>query len=255
MKEHYENLLENGFEFDITKYVNGGWNLFKEKAGSFIGFFWLSVLLFISFSSLAFLNPAIGILSLVILYFIIFAGYYSFIKAQINGDAQWNNFFIPWATIVQVLINTFFIFLITLPIYLVMLYIIEFPFDLYFKMIEDFKNSQAILLEIEQWSNENWLRNNLVQYSASIIVGILNTLFMFSYMLIIDKGMKSTDALWLSRKIISKKLIHFILISILVNLILIGGMLFTCFLGTMVVIPLSMCINYYMYDSICNNKN
>ena len=253
MKEHYEDLLENGFEFDYGKFIDGGWNIFKEKASSYIGYFWLSIILFILAVAI-FIIPVIGTIGALGLFMAIQMGYFTFTKAQLNESAEFSNFFDAFKNYWQLLINILFLLIIFLPIYIVMFFLLDPPIGVYMDMINNPENIQASIVEITKWSEENRLRNMLVQYGSSIIIGIINTLFMFSYMFIIDKGMKATDALWLSRKIVSKRFLNFIIMAIAVNAIVFAGILFTCFIGTMVVVPLSMCINYFMYDSICNNK-
>ena len=64
-KVKIEKLIENGYDFDINKYLSEGWDLFKESAGLFILY---ALLIFVINTVVPFAGFVVGA--------VLFAGYY-----------------------------------------------------------------------------------------------------------------------------------------------------------------------------------
>ena len=62
-----EEVLTHGYQFDMGRYMSNGWNIFKQGAGSYIGF---AILYFIIAVVIAFV-PFVNIISSAIQYTLI----------------------------------------------------------------------------------------------------------------------------------------------------------------------------------------
>ena len=79
--EKIQDLIQNGYEFDIGYYLSKGYEIFKENFGNFIGYTVLYLLIVIIGGSI----PGIGIIVSVVLPAPLVAGFY-IVARKINKD-------------------------------------------------------------------------------------------------------------------------------------------------------------------------
>jgi len=78
-----QKLLENGYDFDINKYLSEGWDLFKNSAGLFILY---ALLVFVINSFIPFAGLVVGA--------VLFSGYYlAAHKIETTGTVKLEDFF------------------------------------------------------------------------------------------------------------------------------------------------------------------
>lgn len=251
LKEDFQDIIDNGYEFKLGEYIQGGIDIVKQDMGRFGGF---TVILIVGYILLGVCFVVIANL----LYNYEVIGYlYDYIQ--------------PIGSIVIPLII----------VYMAMGYMVvadkiyhEVPYSFY-DFFKPFKNAKQLLY----YQGVNFLLLSLslipsIIYRICLVNEILITkyyyitystyfsyipiyslliLFSFAPFLIIFGNLKAKDAILISSKIIGKKFLWFLLFYILLYLIMYSGLI-VLLIGVFISIPIGACSVYIAYNDIIAKK-
>ena len=105
-----DELLTNGYEFNMAKYMGDGWELFKKGAGNYIGF---SIVFFIIILVLAFI-PFVNLLVSIFEY-VLLSGIFIYSRNLLSDKGEFANFFEGFNSFGQIFLFTIVLFLFTMP--------------------------------------------------------------------------------------------------------------------------------------------
>ncbi len=237
-----QNLINSGYEFRFSHYLDTGWKLFQQTPGLFIGGF-IALMLFIF--ALVFI-PIVGIIALPFIATIISIGFY--IVAHKNAtqtNAEFNDFLGGFQFTKEIVLRVIATFIIT-TIVSIPYYIAIWDtgyFDWYMNLFQNWGD----------WESIAGLGNppevspvyNLLQIPAYY----LSIAYVWSDLFILFKGMSFWDAMEASRQVVTKKWFNMLgLVIVLVLIALVGALL--CGLGLIVAIPLMSCVIYASFADV-----
>lgn len=137
---HIDNLIQNGYQFDLGEYLNRGWELVKQEIGAYIGF---TAIVFFGAMIIS-LIPFIGSLALMIVGPPIYAGFFIYTRKVATGEERsFNDFFSGFDMTLQlvllglvsgILIGFGFVLLIIPGIYLAIAYMLANQLVIFQKM-------------------------------------------------------------------------------------------------------------------------
>ena len=105
-----DDLLANGYDFNMGKYMGDGWDLFKKGAGNYIGF---TVIFFVSVMVLVFIpfvNMLVSVFESVLL-----AGIFIYSRNLLNDKGEFANFFDGFKSFAQILLFMLVMLVFVMP--------------------------------------------------------------------------------------------------------------------------------------------
>lgn len=237
-----QNLINGGYEFKFSKYLDDGWNLFQKTPFLFVGGL-LALLLFCS--ALVFI-PVIGILSLPFISTILSLGFYVIAhKNATNQDAKFNDFLGGFQFTKDVVLRV-----------IVYLFIVGFCYGVYVYAIWDTGYIQWNM-EAAQYFGDMEALAAMGQppylpfyYNLLLIPFYYFTIsYSWSDLFIMYKGMNFWDAMEASRRLISKNWFRMLgLIIVLTLMFFVGALL--CGVGLFLAIPLYTTVLYASFADV-----
>ena len=250
-----EDVLANGYQFDFGDYLGKGFTLFGKEAGYLIGF---ALVYFVILIGSGMLLGAIGIpfgdtIFSILVGSALSAGIFAFMNARnTEFEYSFNNFFdgfkppfwknLVLATLIQMIISLVISLLIFIP------YILNNGFDLVMRLteLENMTDPDDLLEFVDEVMASGIFTYGLIGALASLII---TTMWCLAPIFILKRNMGPWEAMEASRKIVTKKLLHFIaLIIVLVILFMIGALL--CGVGLLVAYPVFCLVIYVAYSAI-----
>ena len=172
-EEKIQDLIQNGYEFDIGYYLNKGYEIFKENFGNFIGYTVLYLLIVIIGGSI----PGIGAIVCIVLPAPLVAGFY-IVARKINKDEsyEFGDFFKGF----DFFLNLFLSALISGIFVIVGLLLLIIP-GLYLGVAYSFTYFFIIFHNMEFWpameaSRKLITRNWFPVFGFVLVLGIINLL-------------------------------------------------------------------------------
>ena len=239
----FDKVINEGYSFDMGKYMDEGWKTFKKEAGSFIGFTLLFMLLIIIISVIPFVSIVSGIIN-----YCFFAGFFIYIRKLESNKQEFGDFFQGFNFFGQIFLFRLIVFLFMVPL-IILVFIFVFPFDALPELFEGTSDPQYFMESLM----ENLKGGTMFILSILIIIAIaiyITISYSLVIPLIVDAKLGFWEAMETSRKVVAKKFLNFMAFFILLYFIAVFGMIFTCFLGVLVIIPYFSAITYSMYDNI-----
>lgn len=245
----FDQVIENGYDFEMSRYISEGWELFKKGAGSFVGF---TVLNFIILFMVGFIIP-IPFFSNII-QAVLLGGYFIYCRNLIKNAGEFNDFFGGFKFFAPILLYMLVYFLFLMPLG-VLIFTVILPFDLLPELLSGDINSLEYFFE--EWVNSLLDNSGSIILLYLLILGLILYLtisYTFTVPLIVDENVKFWDAMEISRKVIGKNFLSFFLLYIVVGIIMIAGTILTCGLGILVATPFLNCVIFSAYDDILSPK-
>ena len=228
-----DELLTNGYDFNMGKYMGDAWDLFKKGAGSYIGF---TVVFFVIVMVLVFI-PFVNIMVSIFEYVLI-SGLFIFSRNLINDKAEFGNFFEGFNSFGQIFLYALVLFLFTMPALII--------FIIYL-LPEGFMNSAMNGFADAEYMAEEIIASFQENMGAIVFLYIS---YSFTLILIVDRKMRFWDAMELSRKVIAKNFFSFFGMYILLGILVSFGVVVTCGLGTLIAIPYINLVVFSAYNNI-----
>ena len=244
----FQNLLREGYRFEMSKYIDDGWKLYTKGAGSFIGFLLLFILISIVLSVVGTIIPFASIITPFVTN-TIFAGMFIFCRQLSKGHQEFGDFFQGFQSFGQLALFYLVMLLISSPM-LILYFTYFFPFDMFMGIMDgsvspDQVNEEMTYRMMENVGTYGWIMLLLVIFSIYISIS-----YIFTLPLIVDAKLGFWRAMETSRRIVGKKFFGFLGMFILLGILGAAGILFTCGLGAFVVGPFFICIIFVAYDRI-----
>ena len=239
-----DELLTNGYDFNMGKYMGDGWDLFKKAAGNYIGF---TVVFFVLVMVLVFI-PFVNLLVSVFEYVLI-AGFFIYSRNLLNGKAEFANFFEGFNSFGQIFLFMVVLFLFTMPaVVIFVLYLL--PEGFMTAAINGFPDAQSMAEEVLANFKENTGAIVFLYLAMIIYILYLYISYSFALVLIVDRNMQFWDAMELSRKVIAKNFFSFFGMYVVLGLLVTIGVIVTCGLGMLIAIPYMYLVVFSAYDNI-----
>ncbi len=233
-QQKINSLIQQGYDLNVTECVGQGWKILNQNLGGFIGFVFLSVLLY--FVSFCFCGiPLLFAGNL-------FAGFYIVaMKIQKQQSINFENFFDGFrnSNFPQILLETLVIGAITIVIY-IPIYAVQL--SLQFSNMQTTDPTKFLII---------YGIATLIGWIALMFVGII---YMFAIPLIIDQRIEFWPAMETSRKIVMQRWVSFLLLSFLLSLLNFAGALL-CGIGLLWTTPLYFCSVMAAYNQVVGLEN
>lgn len=251
--EKYDKLIESGYDFDMSLYMNEGWNLIKKGLPNFIGY---GLIVVVGFFVISLLWESIGLsynyYSLGVNYLVefiseifqatLFAGIYIFCRGLSTNREDFGQFFHGFRSLQDIAICVIIVLCAFLP----------------FKLL--FAASSWSLFQNIGFSGLDDILSSSGLFGASVLGGssliisilaiIIYTMYTFAVPLIVDDELKFWEAMEVSRKVIIPKFFNFVLLYVVIALSTFFGVVLTCGLGLVVAIPYTYCVIFAAYENI-----
>ncbi|MFM9986091.1 MAG: hypothetical protein ACKVOK_12705 [Flavobacteriales bacterium] len=250
-----EEVLTDGYQFDFGDYLGKGFTLFGKEAGYLIGF---SLVYFVILIGSSMLLGSIGIpfgdtIFSILVGSALGAGIFAFMNARTSEfDYSFNNFFdgfkppfwknLVLAALIQMVISLVISLLIFIP------FIRNNGFDLVMRLseLENMTDPDDFLEFVDEIMASGIFMYGFIGGLASLII---TTMWCLTPIFILKRNMGAWQAMEASRKIVTKKLLHFIALMIVLVILFIIGALF-CGVGLLVAYPVFCLVVYVAYSHI-----
>ena len=239
-----DELLTNGYDFNMGKYMADGWDLFKKGAGSYIGF---TIVFFVIVMVLVFI-PFVNLL-LSVFEYVLLSGIFIYSRNLLNDKGEFGNFFEGFNSFGQIFLYAIVLFLFTMPA-LVIFAIYLLPEGFAISAMNGFENAEYLAEEIMANFQENMGAIIFLYIAMMLYMMYLYISYSFTLILIVDRKMRFWDAMELSRKVIAKNFFSFFGMYIILGIMMFFGVLVTCGLGTVIAIPYINLVIFSAYNSI-----
>ncbi len=239
-----DELLTNGYDFNMGKYMGDGWDLFKKGAGSYIGF---TIVFFIMVMVLAFI-PFVNLL-LSVFEYVLLAGIFIYSRNLLNNKGEFSNFFEGFNSFGQIFLYAIVLFLFTMPA-LVIFIIYLLPEGFMSSAMNGFADAEYMAEELIASFQENMGAIIFLYIAMMLYMMYLYISYSFTLVLIVDRKMKFWDAMELSRKVIAKNFFSFFGMYIVLGILLTLGTIVTCGLGMLIAIPYMNTVIFSAYNNI-----
>lgn len=240
----YQDIIDNGYSFDIGKYMSEGWELFKKGAWSFIGF---TIVAFLIYFVVIFI-PIIGLIGPIILGALV-GGIFIFCRNLLSDKAEFGQFFQGFESIGQIFLYYLVLLVFFLPVFGLMFAFI-FPFEIVPELFSGRPDPELVSRAMEE-KLANGLGMFVIAYFAIIVLSVaISTLYTFAMPLIVDDKMSFWHAMETSRKVVSKKFFPIFGLLFILGLILAIGSTVTCLLGLLVLFPYMYCTIFAAYNDV-----
>ncbi|MEM6807435.1 MAG: hypothetical protein AAF696_38910 [Bacteroidota bacterium] len=276
--QDYQGIIQSGYEFRLGDYLSRGWELFKQNAGGFIGYLIVYIILSMIISGIAqmlgfgnpFLSFVIGQLAAIPTVglgagFILVAH-----RIAQNQDIEFGNFFDGLKDMVQLWLGNLVAgWLAAMPM-LIGMFLAVGP-NL-FEWIADMQNPMAFTENSDDFMAQlTTMGPKIAMYGGLglILTIVISTLYSFTQPNILFGRLKFWDAMEVSRKIVSQKIMSFILLMLVLIFSIAVGMAVLGFLagvtgsypviaitviaglaGLLIYVGFVYCVNYAVYEDI-----
>lgn len=243
-----ETVLNDGYQFDLGKYVNEGFKLFGGDAGIYIAYTIVYFIISIVASSI----PFVGWVASLFFGPPLLAGWYLYARNHKKGfNKSFGNFFdafkIQWMQLVlQSLISSIFVGLavsiVILPFFLSMIMdLITHAKDL--EHVTDPEDMKELLFSM--------LTGKVILgiVLAFLVAAMVSVLYVLAPMFIVFRGMGFWEAMEASRKVVTKNYVQFLLFMIILMVIGIVGFIMCC-VGLLAAIPVIYLAIYSCFEDI-----
>tara|TARA_R110002096_G_scaffold126532_3_gene273645 strand:- start:77487 stop:78326 length:840 start_codon:yes stop_codon:yes gene_type:complete len=248
-KPDFSELLNQGYHFDIGETISQGWKFFAKSAGNFIGFTLIYIIISF-FGSLIFAFIPIPFLSNIIsiVFNVLLAGIFVFSRNLMNKQEDFGDFFKAFQSFGQIFLHYLVFYLLLSPI-IVLLFLAILPSELF----ELFSNPNSLTF-MDESEFVPYFSFGAIEWSGILLCVLamvyLSISYIFAIPLIVDAKLGFWEAMEMSRKVVGNKFISFFGFAIIFMIITIIGILLTCGLGILVVIPFYYCASFWAYNSI-----
>ncbi len=248
-----ESVLNDGYQFNLGKYVNEGFKLFGGDAGIYIAY----TIVYFVISFVISMIPFIGWIGSLVIGPPLIVGWYLYARNQKKGfDKSFNNFFdgfkIQWMQqVLQSLITGVFVALAVGVI------VVPFFLSMILELLPHVK-------ELQQMTDPDDIREIvfgiltgkvLLGIFLSLLIGaMVSALYILAPMFIVFRGMGFWEAMEASRKVVTKNYIQFLLFMIVLMVIGIVGFLMCC-VGLLAAIPICYLALYAAFEDIIGTGN
>ncbi len=242
--ERVNNILANGYRFDLGGFISAGSRILNKNLGSFIG---MLLLYFVVVIICNFIPVVGGLINMLFLSPAFLAG--NLIVAHLiskNKNYEFNHFFSGFKYVLQMDLLKIMQFIIFAAIAIPYLLIaIGSEFMDFFRMIKDSQSGQVDPGFVFQLMSSLFIKI----IPLIFIILLVSTLFALSNQIIIFGKKGFWEALTLSSRIVWKKFFGFLMLYIVLVLINIAGAI--CLLvGLLYTVPLTYCTMYAAYEDI-----
>jgi hypothetical protein len=239
-----DELLTNGYDFNMGKYMGDGWNLFKKGAGNYIGFTVVFFVIVMIMTVIPFINLLVSVFE-----YVLIAGIFIYSRNLINGKGEFSNFFEGFNSFGQI-----FLFLLVLLVFMIpaltILVVYLLPEGFVDSAMNGFSNAEYLAEEILSIFQDNMGGIMFLYLALFLYILYLYISYSFTLILIVDRNMKFWEAMELSRKVIAKNFFSFFGMYFILWLMLVVGVVVTCGLGLLVAIPYLNTVVFSAYDNI-----
>ncbi|MDW3647527.1 MAG: hypothetical protein R8P61_10710 [Bacteroidia bacterium] len=276
--QDYEGIIQSGYEFRLGDYLSRGWELFKENAGGFIGYIIIYIILSMIISTIAqmlgfgnaFLSFILGQVAAIPTVglgagFILVAH-----RIAQNQEVEFGNFFDGLKDMVQLWLGNLVAgWLAALPM-LIGVYL-AVGSNL-FEWIADMQNPMAFTENSEDFMAQlTTMGPKIAMYGGLglVLTIVISTLYSFTQPNILFGRLKFWDAMEVSRKIVSQKVLSFILLMLVLigsiavgmgvlgfiagasgNFLVIAITVIAGLAGMLIYVGFVYCVNYAVYEDI-----
>lgn len=276
--QDYEGIIQSGYEFRLGDYLSRGWELFKEYAGGFIGYIIIYIILSMIISTIAqmlgfgnaFLSFILGQVAAIPTVglgagFILVAH-----RIAQNQEVEFGNFFDGLKDMVQLWLGNLVAgWLAALPM-LIGVYL-AVGSNL-FEWIADMQNPMAFTENSEDFMAQlTTMGPKIAMYGGLglVLTIVISTLYSFTQPNILFGRLKFWDAMEVSRKIVSQKVLSFILLMLVLigsiavgmgvlgfiagasgNFLVIAITVIAGLAGMLIYVGFVYCVNYAVYEDI-----
>jgi len=242
--EKYEQVIRDGYQFNMDQYLKNGWSMFKRGAGSLIGYAVIVIIATIVINFIPFVGLLSGFLQAAFI-----AGFFIFCRQMLNNKENFNQLFEGFNSFGQIAVFVLLRFLFILPL-LVLLFTVVFPFEIVSDLIRGDIDPEYIAEEIALG-----IEGNLGIVLISYLIMIMGFFYIyisyaFALPLIVDAKLEFWQAMEVSRKVIGKKFFMFLLMFLIIGIVAGIATAVTCGLGMFVVFPYIYCVVFAAYDDI-----
>lgn len=240
-----DDLLLYGYEFNMGKYFQDGWDLYKKGAGNYIGF---TIVFFIIVMMLVFV-PFVNMLVTVVEYVLI-AGIFIFTRNLTNNKGEFSNFFEGFQSFAQILLFTLTVLVLMIPA-IIIFFVYLIPEGFLNEMINGYPDDPEYVVESFIAMFEGNVASIVFLYLVMMLyIMYLYISYSFTLLNIVDRKMKFWDAMELSRKVVSKNFLWFFLMYLVMALVLPILVIMTCGLGIVVAFPFTYTVIFAAYNDI-----
>lgn len=240
-----DDLLTYGYEFNLGKYFQDGWELYKKGAGNYIGF---TIVFFIIVMMLIFV-PFVNMLVTVVEYVLI-AGVFIYTRNLTLNKGEFSNFFEGFKSFGQILLFTLTLLAFMLPaIIIFIVYII--PEGFITEMFNGYPEDPEYIIESFLASFEGNVGSVIFLYLVMLLyIMYLYISYSFTLLNIVDRKMRFWDAMELSRKVVSKNFLWFFLMYLIMAVMIPIVVVMTCGLGIVIGLPFTYTVTFAAYNDI-----
>ncbi len=244
-----ESVLNSGYTFKMSDYLNKAFKLFGNDAGNYIGFTIVSFVI----SMVVGMIPIIGSLAGLFLGPALNGGWYIFGQRHLSGQSRsFSNFFDAFKNppLIQLVIGSLVVSILTVVIMGVVLVpavlVIGPTFVADIMALQNNTNPDEVAAIVAALFTGKIM---LVIILASLLGALIAVLYLFTPMFIIFRGMGFWEAMEASRKIVMKNYVQVLVFLIVLGIIVaVGAML--CGVGLLVAYPLFFLALLVAFDDI-----
>ena len=243
--KNVNEVLYQGYDFRMGKYLGDGWDIFKKGAGNYIGFTVVFLVMVMIISMIPFVNMFVSIIE-----YVLMGGIFIYTRKMINGNGEFGNFFEGFNFFGQILLFLLVMLAFMLP-FIVVFILFLLPEGFVETITSGSANPQYLAEDLMGMFDEANISLILTVYSIFLVfVLYLYTSYSMTLVLIVDRNMRFWDAMETSRKVVAKNFFSFLGMYILLGLMLAIGIMITCGLGTLVAFPYLHTVVFAAYDDI-----
>jgi hypothetical protein len=240
-----DDLLLYGYEFNLGKYFQDGWELYKKGAGNYIGF---TIVFFIIVMMLVFV-PFVNMLVTVIEYVLI-AGIFIYTRNLTLNKGEFSNFFEGFQSFVQILLFTLTLLALMIPA-IIIFFVYLIPEGFMNEMLNGYPDDPEYIIESFLAMFEANTGAIIFLYLVMMLyIMYLYISYSFTLLNIVDRKMKFWDAMELSRKVVSKNFWWFFVMYLIMTVMIPIVVIMTCGLGIVVGLPFTYTVIFAAYNDI-----
>jgi len=236
--------LEEGYSFNFSDYYKGGWDIMKSQLGTYIGITVLFLIIQFVISSI----PYVSILSNLVSP-ILYAGYFIYARRILQNKQEASDLFKGFNHAPNIILQSLIVGLMLVPLFII-LFSLVFPIGPFIDYVVGSIGPQ----EFGELMGETFPSIGGMMFIAFFLVMIIAIYISISYIfaipLIVDANLGAWQAMELSRKVVGKHFFSFLVYLILTGILMMIGIMITCGLGMLFVIPLIYCVIFSAYDQI-----
>lgn len=245
----FEHLYREGYDFDLSMYINEGWDIFKQYGWGFFGFAFLAQLISVFLNQIPFIGAIIG----GILGAVLTAGFFIVADKIYNQqEFEFGTFFKGFDHIGQIILQV-----LVLWLFFIVLFAVIAGIGIWYAVASG-------LVDLSDFpGNFNYERiNSTVDISVMVAMGLiifgtavyLSLAYSLSIPFILFGKLKFWDAMETSRKVVTKKFWSFFLMFFVFGLIMLAGFL-VLIVGVWAAQGVVYCILYAAYINIAGNQS